>query len=169
MNFKNLIYLLKKKCDKITASIGKAAPAVLVSWKRKYTHRKGKRNFYHCSSTDQFIKECGDYPNALRSPDGTVRALPIGDETAHNTIDSQLWINQKWLDKLNLDMPQTPEEFKEVLIAFRDKDPNGNGIQDEIPFTFQDAWGWGNAIENVFGAWGVLENNYHVFTKDGYV
>ena len=25
------------------------------------------------------------------------------------------------------------EEFKDMLIAFRDKDPNGNGVQDEIP------------------------------------
>lgn len=116
-----------------------------------------------------FFDTRDDYPNALRSPDGTVRALPTGDEAVQNIIDSQLWINQKWLDALNLDMPQTPEEFKEVLIAFRDKDPNGNGVQDEIPFTFQDAWGWGNAIENIFGTWGVLENSYHVFTKDGKV
>lgn len=116
-----------------------------------------------------FFETRDDYPNALLSPDGTVRTLPIGDESVHNIIDSQLWINQKWLDQLNLQTPETPEELKEVLIAFRDQDPNGNGIQDEIPFTFEDAWGWGNTIENVFGAWGVLENGYHVFTEDGKV
>lgn len=116
-----------------------------------------------------FFDTRDDYPNALRSPDGTVRALPIGDESMQNIIDSQLWINQKWLDALNLEMPQTPEELKDVLIAFRDKDPNGNGEKDEIPFTFKNAWGWGDAIENLFGAWGVLENGYHVFTQDGKV
>jgi putative aldouronate transport system substrate-binding protein len=31
-------------------------------------------------------------------------------------------------------MPTTTAEFKEVLIAFRDEDPNGNGKRDEIPF-----------------------------------
>ena len=82
-----------------------------------------------------FFETRDDYPNALLSPDGTVRTLPIGDESVHNIIDSQLWINQKWLDQLNLQTPETPEELKEVLIAFRDQDPNGNGIQDEIPFT----------------------------------
>ena len=116
-----------------------------------------------------FFDTRDDYPNALRSPDGTVRALPIGDESMQNIIDSQLWINQKWLDALNMEMPQTPEELKDVLIAFRDKDPNGNGEKDEIPFTFKNAWGWGDAIENLFGAWGVLENGYHVFTQDGKV
>lgn len=30
-------------------------------------------------------------------------------------------------------MPKTTEEFEAVLQAFKDKDPNGNGIADEIP------------------------------------
>ena len=66
-------------------------------------------------------------------------------------------------------MPTTVDEFKEVLIAFRDKDPNGNGKADEIPFTFRDAWGWGGTIENLFGPFGVLETATHVFTRDGKV
>ena len=32
-------------------------------------------------------------------------------------------------------MPTTLAELKDVLIAFRDQDPNGNGIADEIPLT----------------------------------
>lgn len=45
------------------------------------------------------------------------------------------WINKVWLDKLGLAMPTTVEELKDVLIAFRDKDPNGNGRKDEIPMS----------------------------------
>lgn len=45
------------------------------------------------------------------------------------------WINQVWLDKLGLKMPTTTEELKEVLIAFKTKDPNGNGRADEIALT----------------------------------
>ena len=44
-----------------------------------------------------------------------------------------LYINQQWLDALGLEMPQTVDEYYETLVAFRDKDPNGNGEQDEIP------------------------------------
>ncbi len=40
-------------------------------------------------------------------------------------------IRQDWLDKLNLDMPTTPEEFVETLIAFRENDANGDGLQNE--------------------------------------
>ena len=42
-------------------------------------------------------------------------------------------INKVWLDNLGLKIPATTQELKDVLIAFRDRDPNGNGRRDEIP------------------------------------
>ncbi|MCR5155644.1 MAG: extracellular solute-binding protein [Butyrivibrio sp.] len=42
-----------------------------------------------------------------------------------------LWINSGWLKDLGLKVPETTEELREVLIAFRDRDPNGNGLRDE--------------------------------------
>ena len=48
-----------------------------------------------------------------------------------------MFINKTWLDNLGLEVPTTWDELKEVLIAFRDGDPNGNGdTTDEIPMTF---------------------------------
>jgi putative aldouronate transport system substrate-binding protein len=44
------------------------------------------------------------------------------------------YINKAWLDKLGLAVPKTIDELTNVLIAFRDRDPNGNGLKDEIPF-----------------------------------
>lgn len=46
------------------------------------------------------------------------------------------WINTQWLETLGLSMPTTTDEFVNVLRAFRDGDPNGNNIKDEIPLTF---------------------------------
>ncbi|MEF3048967.1 extracellular solute-binding protein [Pseudotabrizicola sp. L79] len=48
------------------------------------------------------------------------------------------YIRQDWLDKLGLQQPQTVDEYYEVLKAFRDQDPNGNGKKDEIPFFARD-------------------------------
>jgi putative aldouronate transport system substrate-binding protein len=45
------------------------------------------------------------------------------------------YINKTWLDKLGLAVPKTIDELTNVLIAFRDRDPNGNGLKDEIPFS----------------------------------
>lgn len=43
-----------------------------------------------------------------------------------------LWINYEWLEKLNLPMPKTTDDLEAVLTAFKENDPNGNGIKDEI-------------------------------------
>ena len=48
-------------------------------------------------------------------------------------VELQGWINQDWLDKLGLKAPETIDELYDVLVAFRDGDPNGNGKKDEIP------------------------------------
>lgn len=45
-----------------------------------------------------------------------------------------MWIYKPWLEKLNLSEPKTLDEFYNVLKAFKEKDPNGNGLADEIPF-----------------------------------
>lgn len=36
-----------------------------------------------------------------------------------------------WLEKLGLEYPETLDELYDVLVAFRDMDPNGNGQKDE--------------------------------------
>ncbi|MDR6551858.1 extracellular solute-binding protein [Paenibacillus qinlingensis] len=45
-------------------------------------------------------------------------------------------IRKDWLDKLGLQAPTTIDEWYTVLKAFKEKDPNGNGKADEIPFSF---------------------------------
>lgn len=61
-------------------------------------------------------------------------------------------IRQDWLDKLNLEMPTTLEKYKEVLIAFRDKDPNGNNEKDELPTSGREFGKW---MDHLFGMFGV--------------
>ncbi len=41
---------------------------------------------------------------------------------------------QDWLDKLNLEVPTTPEEFAAVMEAFTTQDPDGNGVDDTYGF-----------------------------------
>ncbi len=80
--------------------------------------------------------------------------------------DGQFFINRQWLDKLGLSVPTTIEELTDVLRAFRDGDPNGNGLKDEIPYqaTFDDN---NTGIYNVFSAWGNPMNEEFAFIDDG--
>ncbi|MBB6637162.1 ABC transporter substrate-binding protein [Cohnella thailandensis] len=61
-------------------------------------------------------------------------------------------IRQDWLDKLNLSMPQTQDEYVKVLEAFRDQDPNGNGQKDEIPTGGRQEARW---MDHLFAMYGV--------------
>lgn len=47
-----------------------------------------------------------------------------------SVLNHGVWIRQDWLDKLNLKMPETDEELLNVARAFRDGDPDGNGVND---------------------------------------
>ena len=50
---------------------------------------------------------------------------------------SRSFINQRWLDNLGLDAPASMEELYDVLVAFKEKDANGNGdASDEIPLLY---------------------------------
>ena len=75
------------------------------------------------------VKAFEDDP-ALRamvtSPDGHIYSLPK-KLPLRPIAGNALFINQEWLDRLNLDLPQTYEEFYDVLKAFKEQDANGNG------------------------------------------
>ena len=83
------------------------------------------------------IQEVLDIPGVRESmtlPDGHIYSIPYVVSEPMATFKP--YINQVWLERLGLNMPTTPAELKEVLIAFRDKDANGNGDpNDEIPFS----------------------------------
>lgn len=61
-------------------------------------------------------------------------------------------IRQDWLDNLGLKMPTTQEEFVEVLRAFKNNDPNGNGAADEIPTGGRAEARW---MGQLFGQYGI--------------
>jgi putative aldouronate transport system substrate-binding protein len=73
--------------------------------------------------------------SAITSADGNIYGFPQYQPETWNLAHHRMWINTSWLDKLGLKVPSTTEELKNVLLAFRDKDPNSNGRKDEIGIT----------------------------------
>ena len=74
--------------------------------------------------------------------------------------DAAGWIiRQDWLDKLNLKAPENPEEFYQVMKAFKTQDPNGNGQADEVPYISR--FGTVDDLDFIFDAtpeWAVDDN-----------
>jgi putative aldouronate transport system substrate-binding protein len=93
-------------------------------------------NKYIEAQSQYFVKVMQDTPGlkeALTAPDGKIYSLQNVTKSVPNSYSRRMWINQKWLDNLGLKMPTTTQEFKDVLTAFKNNDPNKNGKKDEIP------------------------------------
>lgn len=80
--------------------------------------------------------------------DEQIYGAPTVETSAIDKQAFQMWINTQWLDTLGLEMPTDPDSLHKVLVAFRDKDPNGNGVNDEIPlFGSQEVAMCGQAVD----------------------
>ena len=78
-----------------------------------------------------------------------------------------MMINKTWLDKLGLEVPTTLDELEEVLKAFKEQDPNGNGKADEIPMDWPCEYGHGPYC--LTGAYGLADDKGKIILKDGVV
>lgn len=109
------------------------------------------------------LQEHPDWLSAITLPNGKIGALPTLQTLAPQ---DPIWINQDWLDKLKLEMPTDLDSLREVLIAFRDRDPNGNGKKDEVPLAFLGPW----ELKLLSHAYGVTVNDYNIYLdEDGQV
>lgn len=123
----------------------------------------------------KILEENPQYRSIITSQDGHIYSFPWIEELgsgkeAIQVIDCIPWINQEWLDNLNLEMPTTTEELKAVLIAFRDEDADGDGDKtNEIPMSFIAGAG-GESPVSIYGAFGMGDNWDHTMVDaDGNV
>jgi putative aldouronate transport system substrate-binding protein len=71
----------------------------------------------------------------ITGPEGEIYAFPALVECFHCSRYNKMWLNTAWLDNLKMEIPETTDQYYEVLKAFKEKDANGNGDpNDEIPF-----------------------------------
>ena len=68
--------------------------------------------------------------------DGHIYTYGADGESYHNNYQNRMWIYKPWVDSLNGGkMPETTEELYDFLVKVKTQDPNGNGLNDEIPMT----------------------------------
>lgn len=103
----------------------------------------------HAPNYAKLIKEYPNLKAAVSTDAGELLGFACADILDAPSAGG-LIIRKDWVEKLKLKIPETIDEWETVLSAFRDKDPNGNGKADEIPFAvrrdidfvgFATAWG----------------------------
>ena len=114
-----------------------------------------------------------DWRTIATTPSGHIYGMLSRYESLYeNTGDGIQIINKKWLEAVNKEVPTTLDEYYEVLKAFKEQDPNGNGQADEIPYCFAEDM-WCASITNDIGMWGIgngygdTNSNFHI--RDGKV
>lgn len=122
------------------------------------------------TNTKKIFQDNPEIESAITALDGNIYALPEVNECYHCSMSQKMWIYEPWLKKLNLKMPETTDELYEVLKAFKEQDPNGNGLQDEIPLSISPK-SWSSSIDafllNSFIYNPVYGSSYkHIFIKD---
>ena len=78
----------------------------------------------------------------------TLYAIPRTPDPLYHTY----WIRSDWLENVGLAAPTTLDELREVLVAFREQDPDGNGAKDTYGLTGQSL----ATFAPIFGAFGVI-------------
>lgn len=89
------------------------------------------------------MEENADIAKSITQADGNIYSLPyLGRSTADGYFGETFtegpynYMNTVWLENLGLEAPTTIDELYDVLVAFKEQDPNQNGLADEIPFFF---------------------------------
>ena len=97
-----------------------------------------------------------EYKSGATAPNGHRYGFPYIEEMFGLVLTpGPFYINKVWLDKVGKSVPTTVDEYVDCLKAFRDTpDLNGNGEQDEIPYSLYFA------AKDVFGSY----NTFHQFT-----
>lgn len=115
--------------------------------------------------TPNFVKLLNDRPNikSMLNQNGEYYSMPgIQDYKYPYGESGVLAVNQDWLDRLGLDVPQNLDEFKMTLKAFKEQDANGNGDpNDEIPFSFTLKGNtWVYPWRLLLGSWGLMDDEH---------
>lgn len=140
----------------------------LVDLREYFEDREKSKNFW-----EQF--EHGEYSDyqmktGLRrmtdQTSGAMYVLPTFQDSPVDTMDFCPYINTVWLEKLGLKMPTNVNELYDVLVAFKTKDPNGNGKADEIPLTGANGSINGRVVEWIINMFTFYNEHYYFNVDD---
>ncbi|PYI56937.1 extracellular solute-binding protein [Paenibacillus flagellatus] len=112
----------------------------------------------YAPNLSNMLKEKPDLKKQLTSAEGNIYVFPFLATDDVQYVSHGLFVRKDWLDKLKLPVPTTIDEWENMLIAFRDQDPNGNGKKDEIPYFYRET---DYETDSPFlGAYGLLASFY---------
>ena len=119
------------------------------------------RNSQYVAQLPNWMRLVNADPNIRRdltlNSGGMAQFCTIG-ENRELSATGGIMIRQDWLNRLGLRVPTTIDEYYNVLLAFRQRDANGNGDpNDEIPYTASGS----GSFNEIISAWGLRYNMFY--------
>jgi ABC-type glycerol-3-phosphate transport system substrate-binding protein len=113
-----------------------------------------------------------DYPGIMEYVEDYWPRLSVGGRVYglpnKNIPGKYNWAYRKdWLDKLGMEAPKTIDEFVEMLRAFTEDDPDGNGVNDTYGYGAYYTGSGVSGMEMIYGMFGGAPGFY--MDKDGVV
>lgn len=113
-----------------------------------------------------FMKERPELAKQFTNDAGEIYFIPFIRKDKELGVFTGPLMRTDWLEKLGLDVPKNTDELREVLRAFKNNDPNGNGEKDEIPMSGVSFENSGYGIGCLTAAFGT---HHSFYIKDGKV
>lgn len=111
---------------------------------------------------EDIMENCENGLEEFKKADGKMWTLPGGIySTSFPNVGTVVYINQTWLDAVGEDMPTTMEEWYDICVKFKNEDPNGNGLADEIPVLINNNTVGTNLWLLMGSSWGLVGENGH--------
>ena len=122
----------------------------------------------YAPNLQKFFAEYPQVRKALTMEDGHLYSLGYFNICDGLTVYTRQFLNMDWMNRLNLQVPTTIDEFTDVLRAFRDGgDLNGDGEANEIPFTISDLESVNFGSRLFLGSFGVYDSIDSYLALDG--
>lgn len=109
----------------------------------------------HAPNFKKLLDENPEWRKQASTDEGDIIGFPFIRPVRELQTFAGPVVRKDWLDKLDLSIPRTIDEWYTVLKAFKEQDPNGNGKADEIPIMI------GSAELAFIGAFGIPGGFYH--------
>ncbi len=99
----------------------------------------------------KLLESNSEYKKQVMDDNGDMYYFPLTTIDSTTRLNKGFIIRNDWVEKLGLELPTTTDDFYNILKAFRERDPNENELEDEIPFVtdtisqfvFHLVWPWG--------------------------
>jgi len=110
----------------------------------------------------KLMKENPQLMQEISTDDGRIYMFPEIRLDPTTRANSGFQVRNDWLKNLNLKAPTTIDEWYTVLKDFKEKDPNGNGQKDEVPFVSLSRKKNSQSFTNFAPGFGILDVDFYV-------